>query len=155
MIERSSAHDGRAVANALITKGVEAGSPLTPLQIGKLSYIAHGWMLGLYGRRLFRQAVLAWLYGPVVRDIYFGLKNYRANGVAKTMDATDEEFDVYENTLIQEVFEEYGHLSGITLSRLTHAPGTPWHRVWHSNGRNSEIPYDLIREHYAEKARGG
>ena len=73
MIERTSAHDGRAVANALITKGVEAGSPLTPLQIGKLSYIAHGWMLGLYGRCLFRQAVLAWLYGPVVRDIYFAV----------------------------------------------------------------------------------
>ena len=155
MIERTAAHDGRAVANALITKGVEAGSPLTPLQIGKLSYIAHGWMLGLYGRRLFRQAVLAWLYGPVVRDIYFGLKNHRASGVTETMAVADKEFDIYEKTLIQQVFEEYGRLSGITLSHLTHAPGTAWHHVWHNDGRNSEIPNDLIREHYAEKAQGG
>ncbi len=153
MSEGTPARDARAIANALIKKGAEADSPFTPLQIGKLSYISHGWMLGLYKRRLFRQPVLAWLYGPVVREIYYGLKKYRANGVTQTIIADDEEFDRYEEDLIQQVFEKYGHLSGINLSYLTHAPGTPWYQVWHSSGRNSEIPNDLIREYYAETAQ--
>ena len=55
--------DARSVANSLIMK---------------LVYISHGWMLGLYNKSLFKQPVLAWLYGPVVSDIYHGLRKYRS-----------------------------------------------------------------------------
>ena len=70
--------DARSVANSLIERGMADSAALTPLQIMKLVYISHGWMLGLYNKSLFKQPVLAWLYGPVVSDIYHGLRKYRS-----------------------------------------------------------------------------
>ena len=147
------AHNACAVANQFIEKANNDGGAFTPLQIIKLVYIAHGWMLGLYNRRLFRQPVLAWLYGPVVRDVYRELRRYRSDGVTKKIDAEEENFDEYEVDLIDQVYEKYGHFSGMSLSRMTHAKETPWHQIWHGQGQNSVIPNDLIREHYAMKAR--
>ena len=49
-------HDARAVANSLIEKSQEEGNLLTPLQIIKLVYFCHGWMLALYKRPLIKQS---------------------------------------------------------------------------------------------------
>lgn len=148
-------HDARAVANSLIEKGRDAGRPLTPLQIIKLVYFCHGWMLGLYHKPLIEQDVEAWLYGPVVAQVYRGLKKYGGHPVTITLDVPNvpkEEFDETEADLIEQVHGKYGHLPGMVLSQLTHAPGTPWYLVWHGKERNLVIPNDLIEAHYAEKA---
>src|SRR5437870_2146380 len=42
-------HDSRTVANHFLRLAREKGDFLTPMQVLKLVYIAHGWMLGLYG----------------------------------------------------------------------------------------------------------
>ena len=147
------AHDARAVANALIERANQENQPLTPMQIIKLVYICHGWMLGLYGRPLIRQSVEAWRYGPVVSALYQGLRQYGDTHVRQPISTDDGQFDEYEADLISQVWEKYKHLTGISLSRLTHAPGTPWHTIWNMQGQNSIIPQDLIEEHYARKAR--
>ena len=55
-------HDARVIANALISRhGVNT---LTPLQVQKLTYLCHGWTLGLYSQPLSRQQVEAWRWGP-------------------------------------------------------------------------------------------
>ena len=74
-------HDARAIANALIEKGEFDGRSFDPLQLGKLVYFCHAWMLGLYGRGLIKQDVRAWLYGPVVPDVYRSLKKYERHPV--------------------------------------------------------------------------
>ena len=60
----------RAVANEFIHLAKADGRSLTPLQLIKLTYIAHGWMLTLYGRPLIVDEVEAWKYGPVIPDLY-------------------------------------------------------------------------------------
>ena len=54
--------------------------------------------------------------------------------------------------MIRQVHEQYGILTGVQLSRLMHAPGTPWHEVWYGPGRNSTIPNHLIQKHYQDMA---
>ena len=150
-------HDARTVANSLIEKSIEAGSHLTPLEIIKLVYFCHGWMLGLYRRPLIEQNVQAWRYGPVVADVYRSLKKHGGDPVADPIQfggpTLQKAFDEFESDLIRQVYDVYGDLGGITLSRLTHAPGTPWHTVWRNEGKNSTIPNALIQDHYAAKAR--
>ena len=145
-------HDARAVANRLIEKSLEEGNFLTPLQIIKLVYFCHGWMLALYNRPLIKQSVQAWQYGPVVPELYRDLKDYGGDPVAEKIKVAEENFDELEADLIDQVYSKYGHLSGIDLSRLTHAPGTPWYEVWCQKGRYSSIPNSWIQQHYAEKA---
>ena len=48
---------------------------ITTMQLLKLVYIAHGWMLGLYDLPLISDEV-AWLYGPVIPNLYKEIKSY-------------------------------------------------------------------------------
>lgn len=146
-------HDARSVANALIDWAAENQRPFTPMQIIKLVYICHGWMLGLHGRPLIFQPVEAWQYGPVISTVYQGVKQFGGSHVTGKIEARDGEFDEIESDLIEQVCDKYSRLSGIALSRLTHAQDTPWHTIWNMYGQNSIIPNDLIEDHYAEKAR--
>ena len=147
--------DSRAVVNHLIDIAEDDGRFLTPLQIIKLVYFCHGWMLGLYGRSLIRHHVLAWQYGPVIAEVYHKLKHRGGEQVVDKIEVADEVFGEEEEDLIGQVHSYYGHLSGIELSRLTHAPGTPWHTIWSRSGKNAVIPNGLIKSHYEERANSG
>ena len=149
---RRTGHDARRIADSLISKGLVAEEPLTPLQIIKLVYFCHGWCLGLYERPLSIQPVRAWKYGPVIPVVYRALRSYGDSPVTSPISNTEPQFDEIESDLIAQVYEKYGHLSGIRLSGLTHAPGTPWHTVWRQKGRDAVIPDALIQKYYARLA---
>ena len=157
-IERESkeimtrAHDARNVASRLIRLGIEGSRPRDPLQIIKLTYLSHGWMLGLYGRALSEQPVLAWKYGPVIPDVYHGLKRYGSSVIQAPGDFPEGTFDELEDDLIGQVSDLYSKFTGIQLSQLTHAVGTPWYIVWSERGQNSIIPNEMIQDHFAQLA---
>lgn len=56
------AHDARAVANYMLAVAEKKGMTLTPMQVLKLVYLAHGWSLAWFGRPLIRDDVEAWDY---------------------------------------------------------------------------------------------
>jgi uncharacterized phage-associated protein len=141
-------HDARAVANQIIIQAKKRGRALTPMQVLKLVYISHGWMLGLYGRPLFHQPVEAWQYGPVVADVYHTLKGYGSSPVQNPIHCQPEFFDSYESSIIDQVVQMYENWDGIALSNWTHKDGSPWHTTWNFNGRNSPIPTDLIQGYF-------
>ena len=123
------------------------------MQLLKLVFIAHGWMLGLYGRPLICDTVQAWKYGPVIPDLYRSIRHFRNNpvtGVLATTDGTD--LDEFETDLINQVFENYGQYTGIQLSMLTHQAGSPWHMVYKPNQADTVISNDLIKLYYSVKA---
>src|SRR3954454_9651864 len=65
-----SIYRSSAVANYLIKAAPDG---LDALQVMKLTYIAHGFTLGLLGRPLIEDDIEAWKLGPVVRRIYQAL----------------------------------------------------------------------------------
>jgi uncharacterized phage-associated protein len=126
--------------------------PLTPLELIKLSYIAHGWSLALLDRPLVNEAAEAWQYGPVFPDLYHRLKNYRANPVTDVPPGGTELFGPVEissedQALIKSVFDAYKGLNAIQLSSLTHQTNTPWD-ITFRKGRNKVIDNDLIKRHF-------
>lgn len=140
-------YDSRAVANYFIRKADENG--LDPLQIMKLTYIAHGFMLGAHDRPLLEDDVEAWQYGPVVRRVYNMLPS-GATAVKKPPTDDDANFDEDAKAILDVVFKKYGGASGLRLSNLTHRPGSPWKKTWDNFGKNAVIPQDLIEGHYKE-----
>ena len=149
-------HDARSVANELIRRANDAGREITPMQVLKLAYYCHAWMLGLYHRPLLEQPVEAWRYGPVVPEIYRSLRRYGGEPVRRPIDlesagVAERQYDRDGINIIDQVSEKYGHLSGIRLSAMTHAPGTPWHQVWTKHGRNAVIPDPIIEDYYSQQ----
>ena len=140
-----------AVANHFVELADSRGDTLTPMQLLKLVYIAHGWMLGLHGRPLIRDEIQAWQYGPVIPKLYNALKSYRSNPVIrplKSLEAQDGDFDAAEREVIAQVFDLYGGYSGPDLSRITHADNTPWTKTYVPAAFGTIISNDLIEDHY-------
>lgn len=150
------AHTALQVANKIIAKGNELGKKYTPMQLIKLTYIAHGWMLGLFDRSLFDDKVEAWKFGPVIPELYHSIKAYRNNPItAPIPDVEEATFQEDELKVIDYVLKAYADFDGVDLSKITHAKGTPWEQTypnepsWH----NFTISTPLIQNHYKKLYR--
>lgn len=123
---------------------------LTPMQLIKLVYLCHGWMLGLYGRPLLVDVTEAWRYGPVIPELYRAIKHFRNTPVVGNLVNDRGEFSAEEKSVMDQVLDIYGRYSGLQLSGLTHAEGTPWSKAY--NKGKEVIPNELIREHFFDLA---
>lgn len=145
------------IANYFLRKASAEDSALTPMQVLKLVYIAHGWNLGYFDGPLINEKVEAWRYGPVIKSLYHALKKYGKSAVRELLPASvftnrvDSEVDPQTQKLLDKVWEGYGHLSGVKLSQMTHMPGSPWHTVWHPGDSSAPISDDVIRSFYKRK----
>ena len=158
MADKEQTYDARAVANEMIDMAWSKGNVLYAIQVIKLVYLCHAWMLGLHGRPLIKQEVEAWQYGPVIADLYHALKRYRGVPISGKiqkgwmMGEYSDEFDDAAANIITQVYDKYGHLTGASLSAYTHEDGSPWHTMAAGvvNGyRNVVIPRPLIQAYYA------
>ncbi len=144
-----------SVADEILKIAKKQGTHLTPMQLVKLVYIAHGWSLALRDSGLFTDPIEAWKYGPVIPSLYQATKKFGRNVIP--FDLIDEDSPSGCNddvqSFLQSVFKEYGHLSGIQLSRLTHMDGTPWENVYQPGTPHIKITDELIRTYYSEKLR--
>jgi uncharacterized phage-associated protein len=145
--------DSKTVANRFLDIARNAGDQLTPMQLLKLVYLAHGWMLGLYGRPLIKDEIQAWQYGPVIPRLYNALRDFRGGPVTEKLASTlNEGPSPTESSVIEQVYDLYGDKSGPALSRLTHAPGSPWALTYEPGSFGIVIPNDLIEDHYQRLA---
>lgn len=162
-------YDSKAIANFFIDAAKAEGKSLTPIQIIKLVYIAHGWHLAFTNQPLINEPPEAWQYGPVIPSLYHSLKDYGNQPVKKkltefTNNASDP-FDLSSSEVpapkdanirnfLQSVWGRYGKLSGFQLSALTHQTDTPWHKTWEKLGakysKGVDIPEEDITRHYKE-----
>lgn len=146
-------YDPATIANRFLELAEEAGRPLTPMQLIKLSYIAHGFALAINKRPLIDESVEAWKYGPVIPSLYRRLKHFGSNPVTGRVKSHPfrghDELSSNDRQLIDLVFQKYGHFTGGQLSHLTHRPGTPWAETYEPNSYGMDIDDAVIRTHYA------
>jgi uncharacterized phage-associated protein len=147
-------HDSRTVANEFLHLAEERGAGLTPTQLLKLVYIAHGWSLGTGSGPLIRDEVQAWQFGPVIPRLYNAVRKFRADFVRGPLPTGDDTpLNEAEKDLIQQVYDAYGKRSAAALSRLTHIAGTPWAETYEPGTFGLEINNNLIQSHYERLAR--
>lgn len=139
-----------AVANYLLDKAKSNGNTLTPMQLIKLAYIAHGWMLGKYQAALLLEPVEAWQYGPVIPSIYHAVKHFRSSPV-ESIDGYSQyapiQFTDNEKEIMDIVYNKYAKYDGLILSSATHQPQSPWSQVPMTYPA-SNISNDLIEHFY-------
>ncbi|RYG38881.1 MAG: DUF4065 domain-containing protein [Burkholderiales bacterium] len=147
-------YDATTIANRFIELAAKKGEQLTPMQLIKLSYIAHGFSLAINKRPLLDESVEAWRYGPVIPSLYRRLKHYGSNKVTKPIETlfggiNPERLEEEDAKLVDIVFDKYGHFNGIQLSHLTHRSGTPWDITYKPDEYGLDIDNNVIRSHYA------
>ncbi len=138
------------------------------MQLLKLSYLAHGFKMGIFSQDdpLANELVQAWKFGPVFPNLYHEFK-YEPPGKIKEMATFLENenesslkfvkssFTNEEVKIMGFVYNIYGNLTGPQLSDLTHQEGTPWHKTWHEGGGKDflgvTIPNKEIADHFREE----
>ena len=142
-------YSAESAANAFLELARRSRKSLTNMQLQKLVYIAHGYSLAKLGRPLFHNNIHAFEWGPVIPNLYKTLRHYGAGEVKELIptDAATISEDSLEMEIIKEVWQDYGELSGLELSDLTHRKGTPWSETWRNN-QFGVISDELIAEHY-------
>lgn len=145
-------YDAAAVANTFLELAKRDGKRLSNMQLQKLVYIAHGWMLGITDKPLIKNKVEAWQWGPVIPDLYHPLKKYGSGIVDEPLPAKQTlETETAEMLISSAVWAGYGELSALQLSAITHKDGTPWSKIRLENpGRHALIPNEVIAEHYQQ-----
>lgn len=126
---------------------------VTPLQLMKLVYLCHGWMLGKFGRPLVSDTFDAWRHGPVAPDLYQATKKFGGGTVDGVDGANVITLDAEEADLVNTVTDFYAPYDGLRLSALTHAPGSPWDTIWKLGITNASIPNDVIENYYSSLAK--
>ena len=80
-----------AVAQYILDRCRASGdTAVTPMQLLKLVYIAHGHMLGEHGMPLLDEPIQAWQYGPVVNSVYQAVRHYGSAPVRSVCSRVDE-----------------------------------------------------------------
>ena len=123
----------------------------TPRGLIKLVYLSHAWCLGLRGKPLVTESVMAGRFGPIFTTLD---REYALFGSGPIVDDNGR-----DNTgklrsvlgLIEEVNKVYGAMPDERLSMLTHLPDTPWSKVHGTAGEGAKIDNELIREYYVEQ----
>lgn len=124
----------------------------TPMQLNKLVFLCHGWMLGNTGKPLFDDPIEAWPYGPVVPTVYHEYRVFQGDAIElDNPSSQSDDLGDYEVKLIEGVASKYRGYSAWQLSALTHRKGTPW-QIERSHGRTT-IPDKLIKKFYKERVR--
>ena len=149
-------HDARAIANYMLERASKFGiEGITLMQLLKLVYLAHGWSLAFDEKPLVAQTPQAWQYGPVYPHIYKALNKYGGNPINESIrdKHTGAEFrpvglTAIQGKVIDAVLESYGKKHAFELSNVTHQPGGPWDKTFHSVGPYKDIPLDVMKEHY-------
>ncbi len=149
------------IANFFITRALGEGKKLTPMQVVKMTYIAHGWNLGILEQELINEPVQAWKFGPVVPSVYFAFKGYGGAPIDSPSVTFGCEMSDDTKKLLNKVYDVYTRYTGSQLSELTHEKGTPWEltvREWVGAGKELPrfltIPTVRIKDYYRKILSG-
>ena len=166
------AFDALAIAHYFLDKARPESKLITPLALQKLVYFAHGWHLALLGQPLINQRVEAWDYGPVIHDIFGEFREFGRSPITRKAIRVDSpgfgkvnwcdlrfeepklEADEATKKLLDRVWDVYKKFSGIQLSNLTHAAGSPWEQTRRENPKlhNAVISDELIKDYFVAEA---
>ncbi len=135
---------------AYILEQQPIGNPLTAWKLQKLIYYCQAWSLVWDEIPLFKEKILAWANGPVVKELYN--KHKGLFYVKEMLNGNQKHLSINQKDTIDHVLKAYGEKSAQWLSDLTHLE-KPWieARVGLEPGERgaAEIQLSIMHEYYS------
>lgn len=114
------------IANKLLkmAQDLEGGELMSNLKLQKMLYYEQGYHVAKFGKPLFKENIEAWMYGPVVPEVYHHFSEFGASGLLPESEEIVKLSEL-EEKLFNEVFRAYSPYSAIGLMTKTHEE-KPW-----------------------------
>lgn len=140
-------------ANVAENDNYEVYDGITHLKLQKLLYNAQGVYLAVRGKKLFKEDLIAWDHGPVVKDVYdtycvFGRTPIIIPSSPENDDIVrkiDEDKDVRE--VLDMVYDNFSKYTAWELREMSHKEGSPWSKT----EKNNVIDPDVIKEYFCNE----
>lgn len=122
---------------------------LTQMKAMKLLYYIQAASLVVTGEKMFKDDILAWKYGPVVKRVH--TKYFGKRGIVGEITESDlndyKEIDNDQETsdILNSIYEQYGHSSASDLMRQTHSE-----RPWQETKQSCVISPEKIKNYYKD-----
>lgn len=121
---------------------------LTQMKAMKLLYYIQAASLSVTGHRMFNNDIVAWKYGPVVKEVhdrYRGQRGIVGNITKKDIEDFEElEHDQEASDILNSIYEVYGYSSAYDLMKQTHSE-----KPWQDTPRNEIISDESIKSFYS------
>jgi uncharacterized phage-associated protein len=143
------------IAYAFVKKGINEGKFVTQMKLQKLVYFAQGYHLAKYHTPLISENFQAWMYGPVVPEIYQDFKLYGSRPITDTNEFSPSlsykppfRLDAEAVDTIDYTWEVLKDISAMSLSNWTHQPNAPWAKVYDPDSKSTPISNDDIKQYF-------
>lgn len=113
------------VAEYIIYETQKRKNPVTNTKLQKLLYFVQGSYLAKHNKKAFEDNIIAWKYGPVVKDIYYKYSLYGAEPII-IIEEFDSKISVMLSEIINIVLEAFLNISQTDLIEETIKRGSPW-----------------------------
>lgn len=114
---------------------------ITNLKLQKLLYFVQAICLMVFGKKAFPEKILAWSYGPVVKEVYQQYKQNHAGEIISETNVKNISSGLYK--IIDEVINSYGSIEANKLIDFTHEE-----EPWINTEINKEIDTELIKSYF-------
>jgi len=137
------------LAKYVIYKCRESNCDISNLKLQKIMYYIQVYYLQNYSIVAFNSKISAWMYGPVVDDVYIHYRKYKSEDLKDIVDTNVEiSYDNKDKEILDAIITEYMGKSAWDLVMDTHKVGSPWSHVYNDGeGRYKEISKDDIIEY--------
>jgi uncharacterized phage-associated protein len=139
------------ISNNVLKRAFDEDVAVSPMKLQKLLYFVASDYAKATGKPLFSEQFQAWDYGPVVRSVYDEFRSFGGSPIrAYAKDAAGKSKMVNESknesleTSIDRIWEHAKNKSAVSLSRITHLPGSAWYNTFQKS-RSGPIPDDALR----------
>ena len=139
---------------AYILKKFPQKEPITAWKLQKLIYYCQAWSLVWDEQPLFKEKIIAWSNGPVVKELY---NQHRGLFYVTKISGNPKKLLESQKDTIEHVLKAYGEKTSQWLSDLTHTEA-PWieARAEFKPGErgNKEITLASMHEYYSSIDKG-
>lgn len=127
----------------------DAGDTISNLNLQKLLYYVQGFHLAAFDTPLFPDEIQAWMYGPVVPEVYHEYKGHGSLAIPRPeFDRHELELSEESMRLIADVIGVYGEYSAGRLMKFTHSE-PPWQSAYCDGlGARSPISHESLRDYF-------
>jgi uncharacterized phage-associated protein len=149
------AYPASLIAFAFVKKGIDEGLFVTQMKLQKLVYFAQGAHLAKYNKPLINETFQAWMYGPVIPEIYQDFKLYGSRPITDTAEFAPSPsyrppFRLDEEALdtINYTWGVLKDFSAMSLSKWTHRADGPWSKVYDPAEKSTPINNNDIKQYF-------
>lgn len=132
------------ISKYIIKEALKRKMPVTNLKLQKILYFVQEVHLVMHDKEAFSDEIIAWEYGPVVKDVYYEYAIYGANDIIP-MDKNEKiNLSMRLKKAVSFVLNDLLKYSDIALVKETKKEGSPWSKV----SLNEEIDTKDIFEYF-------